>query len=197
MTYDTKIDRNGFDKGLKNLESSVNSTGTKIKNIVAALGINKIISTVFSVLNNSIDGAISRLDTLNNFPKVMSNLGIASNDAQKSINKMSDKLSGLPTTLDAGAQAVQRFTSANKDVNKSTDYFLAFNNALLAGGASAEIQANAFAAALLMEKNRVEYSFKTLKKVGFSNENIILELSKIFAVSASAMNLRVQKLGLM
>lgn len=60
-----------------------------------------------------------------------------------------------------------------------------------------EIQANAFAAALLMEKNRVEYSFNTLKKVGFSNENIILELSKLFAVSASAMNLRVQKLGLM
>ena len=143
LTYDTKIDKNGFDKGLKNLESSVNSTGTKIKNIVAALGIDKIISTAFGILNSSIDGAISRLDTLNNFPKVMSNLGIASNDAQKSINKMSDKLSGLPTTLDSGAQAVQRFTSANKDVNKSTDYFLAFNNALLAGGASAEIQANA------------------------------------------------------
>ena len=143
LTYDTKIDKNGFNKGLKNLENSVNSTGTKIKNIVAALGIDKIISTAFGILNSSIDGAISRLDTLNNFPKVMSNLGIASNDAQKSINKMSDKLSGLPTTLDAGAQAVQRFTSANRDVNKSTDYFLAFNNALLAGGASAEIQANA------------------------------------------------------
>ncbi len=143
LTYDTKIDKNGFDKGLKNLESSVNNTGTKIKNIVAALGIDKIISTAFGILNSSIDSAISRLDTLNNFPKVMSNLGIESEDAQKSINKMSDKLSGLPTTLDAGAQAVQRFTSANKDVNKSTDYFLAFNNALLAGGASAEIQANA------------------------------------------------------
>ncbi len=143
LTYDTKIDKNGFDKGLKNLESSVNNTGTKIKNIVAALGIDKIISTAFGILNSSIDSAISRLDTLNNFPKVMSNLGIASEDAQKSINKMSDKLSGLPTTLDAGAQAVQRFTSANKDINKSTDYFLAFNNALLAGGASTEIQANA------------------------------------------------------
>ena len=143
LTYSTEIDKKGFDKGLKSLESSVKGTGTKIRNIVAALGIDKIISTAFNVLNNSIDGAISRLDTLNNFPKVMSNLGIASNDARKSINKMSDKLSGLPTTLDAGAQAVQRFTSANKDVNKSTDYFLAFNNALLAGGASAEIQANA------------------------------------------------------
>ena len=107
LTYDTKIDKNGFNKGLKNLESSVNSTGTKIKNIVAALGIDRIISTAFGILNSSIDAAISRLDTLNNFPKVMSNLGIASDDAQKSINKMSDKLSGLPTTLDAGAQAVQ------------------------------------------------------------------------------------------
>lgn len=143
LTYDTKIDKNGFEKGLKNLENSVKTSSSGIKNIVTALGIDKIVSSAFNIISNSVDGAISRLDTLNNYPKVMSNLGIASDDAQNSINKMSDKLSGLPTTLDAGAQAVQRFTSANKDVNKSTDYFLAFNNALLAGGASADIQANA------------------------------------------------------
>ena len=143
LTYDTKIDKNGFEKGLKNLENSVKTSSSGIKNIVTALGIDKIVSSAFNIVSNSVDGAISRLDTLNNYPKVMSNLGIASDDAQNSINKMSDKLSGLPTTLDAGAQAVQRFTSANKDVNKSTDYFLAFNNALLAGGASADIQANA------------------------------------------------------
>lgn len=143
LTYDTKIDKNGFEKGLKNLENSVKTSSSGIKNIVTALGIDKIVSSAFNIISNSVDGAILRLDTLNNYPKVMSNLGIASDDAQNSINKMSDKLSGLPTTLDAGAQAVQRFTSANKDVNKSTDYFLAFNNALLAGGASADIQANA------------------------------------------------------
>ena len=143
LSYDTKIDKNGFEKGLKNLENSVKTSSSGIKNIVTALGIDKIVSSAFNIISNSVDGAISRLDTLNNYPKVMSNLGIASDDAQNSINKMSDKLSGLPTTLDAGAQAVQRFTSANKDVNKSTDYFLAFNNALLAGGASADIQANA------------------------------------------------------
>ena len=143
LTYDAKIDKNGFEKGLKNLENSVKTSSSGIKNIVTALGIDKIVSSAFNIISNSVDGAISRLDTLNNYPKVMSNLGIASDDAQNSINKMSDKLSGLPTTLDAGAQAVQRFTSANKDVNKSTDYFLAFNNALLAGGASADIQANA------------------------------------------------------
>lgn len=143
LTYDTKIDKNGFEKGIKSLKTSTNSAFSQIKNIVAGLGIDKLISSTFNVINNSIDGAISRLDTLNNYPKVMSNLGIASEDAQKSINKMSDKLSGLPTTLDEGALAVQRFTSANGNIEKSTDYFLALNNAVLAGGASAEIQSSA------------------------------------------------------
>ena len=143
LTYDTKLDKNGFEKGLKNLENSVKTSTSGIKNIVTALGIDKIISNAFNTISGSIDGAISRLDTLNNYPKVMSNLGISSLDAQKSINKMSEKLSGLPTTLDAGALAVQRFTSANGDVKKSTDYFLALNNALLAGGAGADIQATA------------------------------------------------------
>lgn len=143
LTYETKIDKNGFEKGLNSLKSSTNTVGGQIKSIVSALGIDKLISASFNLINNSIDGAISRLDTLNNYPKVMSNLGIATEDAQKSINKMSEKLSGLPTTLDEGALAVQRFTSKNSDVNKSTDYFLALNNALLAGGASADIQSTA------------------------------------------------------
>lgn len=89
------------------------------------------------------DDAITRVDTMNNFPNVMKNLGIGAEDAQKSINKMSEKLKGLPTSLDAGARAVQRFTSKNEDVGKSTDMFLALNNALLAGGASADIQKSA------------------------------------------------------
>lgn len=143
LTYDTKIDKDGFNKGLKKLEGSVKSGGTKIKNIVSALGITKLVSTAISTINNSIDGAVSRIDTLNNFPKVMSNLGIASEDSEKAVKKLSDGLQGIPTTLDDTALAVQRFTSKNGDVNKSVDLFLAVNNALLAGGASSEIQASA------------------------------------------------------
>lgn len=143
MTYETEIDKNGFEKGINSLKTSTNSAFSQIKNIVTALGIDKLISATFNLLNNSIDGAISRLDTLNNYPKVMSNLGIATEESEKSIQKMSDRLSGLPTTLDEGALAVQRFTSKNSDIGKSTDYFLALNNALLAGGASADIQSTA------------------------------------------------------
>lgn len=143
LTYDANIDKTKFKKGLNNLEKETSSSGTKIKNIVAGLGITKIVGKAFNLITSNMDSAIKRIDTLNNFPKVMSNLGISSEESTKAIKKLSDGLKGIPTKLDDASLAVQRFTSINNDVNKSTDYFLAFNNALLAGGASAEIQSNA------------------------------------------------------
>lgn len=128
------------------LETSGKSSGAKWANawsIAAGSLISKGISKIASTISGQLDSAISRVDTLNRFPKMMENLGISGEDAQKSISKLSDKLQGLPTTLDQGASAVQRFTSKNGDVAKSTDLFLALNNAILAGGASSEIQATA------------------------------------------------------
>lgn len=143
LTYDTKMDTSGFQKGVNQITNATQSGGTKIKNIIAALGITKLITAGINTVMGSLGDAISRLDILNNYPKVMSNLGISTDKAQQSIDKLGDKLLGLPTTLDNAALAVQRFTSANGDVEKSTNYFLALNNALLAGGASAGIQETA------------------------------------------------------
>lgn len=129
------------------LESTTNSVNNGMKGMTKSVFLANVATKAFSaglnLIRNNAGEAVSRLDTLNNFPRVMSNLGIGADEAQKSIKKMSDKLMGLPTTLDAGAMAVQRFTSKNGDVKKSTDIFLALNNAILAGGASTEIQANA------------------------------------------------------
>lgn len=127
----------------KELQKSVNDMGSSIKKMVTALGLDKLISKTISALNNSLDGAIKRVDTLNNFPRVMNNLGIATQDATEAVNELSEGLVGLPTTLNDGVSAVQRFTSQNNDVKKSTKMFLALNNAILAGGASTEVQASA------------------------------------------------------
>ena len=129
------------------LENSINGISSGMKGLTSKIAIGNIaakaISKTFSLMSSNMDEAISRVDTMNNFPNVMKNLGISADDSQKAIDKMSKKLQGLPTSLDAGARSVQRFTSANGDVKKSTDMFLALNNALLAGGASTEIQASA------------------------------------------------------
>lgn len=138
-----KASLNGVEK---QIESKGSNSGSKFGTAWAHAAGNLIsqgISKVMSLVSGQIDNAIKRVDTLNNFPKIMSNLGVSAEDSEKAIKKMSDKLQGLPTTLDAGASAVQRFTSKNGDVKKSTDIFLALNNALLAGGQTTEIQASA------------------------------------------------------
>lgn len=111
----------------------------------AALGtvIAKGVSAAMNLVTSSLDKAIERTDIINNFPKVMSNMGISADKAKESIDKLKDKLDGLPTSLQDGASAVQRFTSKNADIKKSTELFLALNNAILAGGAPAELQATA------------------------------------------------------
>lgn len=134
LTYKTELNTQGLTQGLDQVSAKTIAFGNLLADAFKKVG---------SVIEGSLDGAISRYDTLNNFPKVMKNLGIESEKSQKSINRMSKELSGLPTTLDQGASAVQRFTSANGDIEKSTDIFLALNNAILAGGASTEIQASA------------------------------------------------------
>lgn len=80
---------------------------------------------------------------MNNFPNVMSNLGIGVEESKEAIKDLSERLKGIPTTLDSAALSVERFTSKNGDVKKSVEIFTAINNALLAGGASSEIQASA------------------------------------------------------
>lgn len=143
LIYDTEIDKNGFEKGIDSLKKSTNSAFSQIKNIVAALGIDRLISATFNTITNSINGAITRLDTLNNYTKVMQNLGASADDADKSLTTLSKGLDGLPTALNDAATGVQRLMASNKDVEKSTSYYLAMNDAILAGGASAEVQSAA------------------------------------------------------
>lgn len=119
---------------------SIGNSFKSIRNIVAGLGIASLIKS--TILGN-IDAAIKRVDTLSNYSRVMSNLGADSVQANASVQKLSNKLIGLPTTLDDASGAVQRFTAVNGNISRSTDMFLALNNAILAGGASSEIQKSA------------------------------------------------------
>ncbi|MGD1730379.1 hypothetical protein, partial [Klebsiella pneumoniae] len=70
----------------------------------------KAVDKATSMITNSIDGSISRLDTLNNFEKVMSNMNISADQADIAKSKLVKGLNGLPTTLDDAVASVQRFT---------------------------------------------------------------------------------------
>ena len=129
-----------FDGNTKPIENKMSSL---TKSVAKGTLITTAVTKGISAITSSLDGAIKRVDTLNNFPNVMRNLGIGAKESSEVINDLSDKLNGLPTTLDDAAGAVQRFTSKNGDVKKSAKMFLAVNNAILAGGAGTQIQTSA------------------------------------------------------
>ena len=101
-------------------DTAKQSLGTAIKGSFIGNLFANAFSKAAGVISSSLDGAISRVDTLNQFPRVMSQLGYGADSASAAIGKMS----------------VPKF----KDVGKATDVMLAFNDALVAGGQSSQVQ---------------------------------------------------------
>jgi len=147
----------GFKAAGKASDAMSGTAGSAMNRVASAMGtLNQKSSSLFKTLTgvaiaqkafglvaNQTSNAIKRMDTLNNFPQVMSNLNIKTEESQAAMERLNEKLQGLPTTLQDGAAAVQRLTSANGNVGASTEMFLAMNNAILAGGADMSIQQSA------------------------------------------------------
>lgn len=109
----------------------------RIKELAVSIGLVAIASKAFDVLKSSLDDAIGRFDTLTGFPVVMERMGFSSEQAQKSISKLSDGIQGLPTTLNGIVASTQNIAILTGDLDNATDTALALNNAFLASGSSA------------------------------------------------------------
>lgn len=143
-------DESGLKKASKEAQSDIGKVGSAALSIgKLALGnalgfaLMNVVGKAIGAVTREMDGAISRLDTINNYSKVMGNLGIGADDSAKSIDYLQEHLLGLPTALDDAALAVQRFAATNGNIKASTVGYLALNNAILAGGASMETQRTA------------------------------------------------------
>lgn len=132
---------------MSKFNGAVAQGGNSLLRSIGSIGIGKalgdVLTTGVNTFMDSLSRGISRVDTLNTFPRVMENVGISAEASQRAIDALSAGIDGLPTTLDAAASATQRFALQNGDVEASADMFLALNNAILAGGQSAEMQASA------------------------------------------------------
>lgn len=100
----------------------------------AALAAAGIVASAFS---SAIGSAVSRVDTLNNYPKIMKNLGYSTDDAENSIKKLSANIQGLPTALNDIASTTQMLAPLTGSLDQATELSIALNNAFLAGGKGA------------------------------------------------------------
>lgn len=151
VTIDVTLTKEQFNKALKELGYDLDSLSKKNTNILSTMskGFDTLGNTFSSIgstfkkasgviigsltaIGAGLGTAVSRYDTIKNFPKVMSNLGIEAEGASKSIEALNKGIDGLPTTLDDAVSGVSRLVAKNKDIDKSTKYFLAMNDAIVA-----------------------------------------------------------------
>ena len=105
--------------------------------------VSQVFSSAWYSITSQVSGAVNRVDQLNNFPRVMANLGYSSKDAAASIKQIGSALDGLPSSTNAVAGMVQQLAPLTKNLHDATNIALAFNDALLAGGADTVVQSNA------------------------------------------------------
>lgn len=125
------------DSSMNNLDSSTQKTNTSILDIAKGIGVFKLIDNAIGLVTSSLGGAIDRFDTLNKYPVVMQALGYSAEEVDKSMNKLTDGIDGLPTSLDEIVSSAQQLAISTGDLQKGTDTAVALNNAFLASGASA------------------------------------------------------------
>ena len=129
--------------------------------------VSSVTSKAFDAISNSLGSAIGRVDTMNNFPKVMKNLGYSSDDASASIKKMSASIDGLPTSLPALTGMVQQLAPLCGSLDEATNIGIAFNDMCLASGAStADVSRAMQQYSQILSKGKPELQdWKTLQEV--------------------------------
>ncbi|WP_346216359.1 tape measure protein [Caldifermentibacillus hisashii] len=104
--------------------------------MLKAIAGSAVVIGAFNGIRNSIDGAVSRFDTLNTFPSVMEMMGFSAEESEKAIKRLSDGIDGLPTALDEVTGTAQRLATMTGDLDGAVETTIALNNAFLASGAS-------------------------------------------------------------
>ncbi|HBE2192351.1 TPA: tape measure protein [Enterococcus faecalis] len=125
-----------FSVGTSGLSGQVSKVKSSFGSIASAIGIYKAASLAATTVTNSFTGAISRYDTMNNFPKVMKQLGFSAEESTQAVNDLSKGVQGLPTPLNEVVSTAQRLTVLTGNLGKSTKLTIALNDAFLASGSS-------------------------------------------------------------
>ena len=119
LVFDTELDANGFQTG-----------ANKLNNLVSGLGIFKLLEKGFQMVANSVDKAMGRIDTMEQFSRVMTTMTGDVSATNEALAETTEIVSGTAYGLDYAARAVQNFTSRGMEISKSTETVRAWGDAV-------------------------------------------------------------------
>ncbi|MGL5895729.1 MAG: tape measure protein [Lactococcus lactis] len=137
------MDTSGVDNGMESIKKkfsglkSIASTAFNGVKEVAIGALREVGSKITNLITSSLGGAVARFDVLQNYPKIMKQMGYSTDDTAKSIDILKKGVDGLPTKLQDLTQSAQSFAILQKSATKGAETATALNDAFLASGASA------------------------------------------------------------
>jgi len=131
-----------FSKSMEKVKKDHEILKSVIGNTIGNLAARGIAS-ISSAINNSMDDAIARVDTLNSYRQTMQNLNYDVNEVDNALQSLQDGIDGLPTTLPAIVEMQQQYAALTGNISLATDLTVALNDATLAGGQGQEVASRA------------------------------------------------------
>ncbi|HEP1269847.1 phage tail protein [Streptococcus pyogenes] len=138
MSSSAATSLNGISQKFANTSSAGERLKSTVMSIVQAFSLMAVAQKAMHAITGAIDGAVSRVDTMNRFPKTMALFGYSAEQSKASIDKLSKGIEGLPTPLDSAVKSAQQLAITTGSLDKGTSLALAFNNAMIGYGATTE-----------------------------------------------------------
>ena len=123
---------------LNNIEQGAARVRLGFSNIAAMAGGLTLVSNALGFMKESLDGAASRYDTLQRYPRVMDALGYSTQDTANSTEILNQSVDGLPTKLQDITAVAQELAPITGSATSAAQAASALNDAFLASSASAE-----------------------------------------------------------
>ncbi len=137
IVIDVMLDDGSVAKGVANLDGQLSglqqsgeNAGIGIGKIVAALGLVALGTKAINMVKDSIDRAFGRIDTMEQFERVMTTMTGSSEKANEVLGITNDTVTGTAYGLDVAASAVQNFVTSNMDVDQATDSIASWGDAV-------------------------------------------------------------------
>ena len=146
------------DSKLGKLEQKTNSFSTSLKSLLSAVGITQALSKGFDLVRNSISSAMDRLDTMDQFNRVMTTMTGSSEIAAQALEEVRDTVTGTAYGLDVAASSVQKFVTSGMDISKATEQISIWGDAVAfyGKGTNESLQNVTDALSKMVAKGKVE-----------------------------------------
>lgn len=156
----------GFVSTFGKAQSATQSLMSSVKNTALGAMAFKGVSAAVNTLSSNVGSAVSRFDTLNQYPKVLEQMGWSAQEAKDSIKELGDGIQYVPTSLDEIASSTKSLALTTGNLQKSTKLALAMNNAFYASGSASDEASRGMAQfTQMLSRGKVEQEeWKTLNE---------------------------------